>query len=134
MKNIIFGFALLFLFSCDNDDQNTSGKELTGKWNWVVSSGGIAGLTITPETEKKTFVLEFSATHVKKYQDGVLLYDEPYSIQTNKSILGDYREMIVTKNSPIQSFQIEGNDLYLSQECYDCFQSKYTRAPEKFSF
>ena len=44
------------------------------------------------------------------------------------SIFGGQREMIIIgSNQSRQSYKVESNNLYLNQECFDCFQSKYIK-------
>lgn len=35
---------------CSNSDENLNDNQLIGNWNWKSSTGGIAGVTITPES------------------------------------------------------------------------------------
>ena len=126
MKKIAHIFiALLLLLSCDNDDSTQ--KSLNGKWNWVTSTGGIAGRTTTPASENKTIVLEFHNSTLKKYENGSLISENTFSVETRESIMGGKRKMIVIQDSHTQTFEIVGDKLYLSDECYDCFQSEYDR-------
>jgi len=129
MKKITFIFAFFLLISCNHEVISpASENSLNGKWNWISSSGGFAGHTITPETEKKTVVLEISNSAVKKYENGNLVFEYTFTIQTHSSIFGGDRKMIIPENDGIkQSFEIAGGKLSLSEECADCYQSKYER-------
>lgn len=125
MKKIAYVFITLLLLSCDGDD--SAENLLNGKWNWVSSSGGIVGKTMTPTSENKTIVLEFYNSIMTKYENGNLISEDSFSVETKESILGGQRKMIIIDNSEAQSFEIIGDKLFLSDECYDCYQSEYDR-------
>lgn len=136
MKKYLLILTVLFFISCDSDDSVRSAKkDLKGKWNWINSMGGFAGTVNTPETEKKTIILEFTDTTVKTFVDGNLQSETKFQIQTHKSIYGGERKMIVTNYDDDftseflikKSFEIKDDELILSDECSDCYVSKYKR-------
>jgi hypothetical protein len=132
MKNALLFFVFIILTSCGSEDINASKrKSLEGKWIWVQSSGGFAGKTETPESTNQVIYIEFSGNSLKKYVNGTLSADNTFVIKTQESIFGGKKSMIVSDNPDkyfvALSFEIEGNKLYLSEECYDCFGSKYER-------
>ncbi|QSB28553.1 hypothetical protein [Flavobacterium sp. CLA17] len=71
--------------------------------------------------------IEISNSTIKKYENGNLLSENTFSIQTQNSIYGDNKKMIVIENRTSQSFEIKDNKLYLNDECHDCYQSEYVR-------
>lgn len=123
MKKVAYVFITLLLLSCNSDE--SAENLLNGKWNWVSSSGGIVGKTMTPASENKTIVLEFYNSIMTKYENGNLVSEDPFSVETRESIMGGQRKMIIIDNSEAQSFEIIGKKLYLSDECYDCYQYEY---------
>jgi hypothetical protein len=123
MKKVAYVFITLLLLSCNSDE--SAENLLNGKWNWVSSSGGIVGKTMTPASENKTIVLEFYNSIMTKYENGNLVSEDPFSVETRESIMGGERKMIIIDNSEAQSFEIIGKKLYLSDECYDCYQYEY---------
>lgn len=123
MKKVAYVFITLLLLSCNSDE--SAENLLNGKWNWVSSSGGIVGKTMTPASENKTIVLEFYNSIMTKYENGNLVSEDPFSVETRESIMGGKRKMIIIDNSEAQSFEIIGEKLYLSDECYDCYQYEY---------
>lgn len=130
MKNVIIYGLLVFILMCCSSasETNTVFKSIVGKWEWVQSSGGIAGQTTTPSSTNKSNELEISKTEIKIYENGNLIATESYSIATKKSILGGEKQMLVyTSGNPSQSFILDGNTLFLSDECYDCYQREYVR-------
>lgn len=133
MKSYLLFFVLMILTSCSSENpQSSAQKSLEGKWNWVQSSGGIAGTTTTPASTNQVIYLEFSGNSFKKYINGTFSVDNTFEIKIDKSIFGGEKPMLVS-TSPIKyfspmSFEIKDDKLYLNEECYDCFGSVYVRA------
>jgi hypothetical protein len=126
-KSIAIVFSILCLFCSCTKDSNGS---LTGKWEWVKSSGGISGRLQTPASTGKNVYLEISSNRIKSFENGNLVLDYEYSIQTKKSLLTNVeQEMIVDNqnNNIPQTFIVKGTTLYLNDECFDCYQSVYLR-------
>lgn len=133
-------FTLLLIFtaliSCSNDDNDVSSKNnLKGKWNWLITTGGIAGTSQTPETTKQTRVIEFSGNTLKTYVNGTLLQTQKFSIKNKRASDGSFRKVILidpgdTYTNQIyidRTFEIIGRKLYLTDECADCYRSEYER-------
>lgn len=128
MKKIIFLILISFLFSCERNSENSNSENLIAKWNWIKSSGGIDGKVETPSSTGKNIMLEFSQNKVKVYENGILKSEKNYNIQIKNSIMGGQKQMLIyDPYQPDQSFLIENNKLFLSDECYDCYQSEYIK-------
>lgn len=142
MKKLTFiFFTILLLSSCNSAEDNIKKanadipveQNLKGRWLWISSTGGFAGVTQTASDQKKE--IEFSGSTLKTYIDGKLSREQQFFIKTKKSIFGGDKEMIVIdKGLSItqeffvdRSIEIQGENLILSEECYDCFISKYER-------
>ncbi|MDA6072321.1 hypothetical protein NJT12_22080 [Flavobacterium sp. AC] len=132
MKKYFLLLVLITISSCSNEDSDTKLKKtLEGKWNWNGSSGGFTGTSSTPESTGRIIYIEFSGSTYRNYINGKLLFEKKFEIKTRKSILGGQRPMIVSTDTlqyfiPM-SFTIENDELFLSDECFDCFGSGYTR-------
>lgn len=126
-KLLAFSLMIFTLVSCSaTSDSSTSA--IVGKWVWVQSSGGITGETTTPSSTNKSMSVEISKSEVKTYENGNLTTTESYSIQAKESIFGGKKPMLVyLSGKPSQSFSVEGAKLFLSDECYDCYQSEYVK-------
>ena len=133
-------FTLLLIFatliSCSNDDNDVSSKNnLKGKWNWLITKGGISSTSQTPETTKQTRVIEFSGNTLKTYVNGTLLQTQNFSIKIKRASDGGFRKVILIDPGDTyinqiyidRSFEIIGNKLYLTDECDDCYRSVYER-------
>ena len=128
MRKITCLILVLFsIIGCSSETSTTKNNSIVGKWNWVESSGGIDGRTETPKSTGKTIQLEISNSKIKKYVDGALVSENTYSIQTGPSIFGGEKKLIVYENEWKQSFSRADNQLFLNDECYDCFQNKYVK-------
>jgi hypothetical protein len=140
-KSTFLLFTVLLLFSCNSAEDNiknanadkSTEKNLEGRWLWVSSTGGFAGITQTASDQKKE--IEFSGSTLKTYIDGKLSHEQQFFIKTKPSIFGGNKDMIIIdKGLSItqdyyfdRSFEIKDGNLILSEECYDCFISKYER-------
>ena len=82
-KILIFA---IFFSSCTKEELPQISSGIIGKWAWVKSSGGIAGVTLTPETEGKQITIEFSSSTVKRYINGNLESEMTYRIESGTSI------------------------------------------------
>lgn len=129
MKNlfILLSFFGLFSFCSKNVDSQTL-DNLIGKWEWVKSSGGIAGVTKTPENTSSEIMVEFTTEKFIKFMNGDTIQEISYKIEIGKSIRKtEDTNLIIYEDGRIQSYEINGSTLLLFDECYDCFQNEYIR-------
>jgi hypothetical protein len=128
MKNIILLTIIgMTILSCSQNDDN-SNKNLIGQWNWIGSSGGIAGTTENPQTTGENRKLEISTDSIKSYRNGTLNFQTKYWIEVRESLIfNEPREMIIQENGFRQILNISGNTLILIGDCNDCFTSEYTK-------
>lgn len=129
--------ALAFLISvsgCKGHSSNTSAqlKKLDGDWIWQWSQGGIAGLTLTPETEGYTLTINFSEPGIyKKYKDGTLISKGSFTLLTDDETYSFDADFMIAYENEInvnQFVSFEGSDtLILYDECFDCFKHLYIK-------
>lgn len=106
---------------------------IIGKWRWVKSVGGIAGLTITPQTSGYTLTHEFKAdSTIKILKNDSLITDTRFSITRNYKY-GDNQNINVLKiaDSHQMEFHIKNdtlftNDIFIS----DGFGSAFVKVKE----
>ncbi len=133
MKKVVLIFALIFalilaITSCSKDIKTSNGSALNGKWNWVESSGGLAGKTETPATTGKVITIEISNGIIKYFENGVQTVSDSFTTKIQNSIRGENKNMIIYKSGrPNQSFELNEKQLILFDECYDCYQSNYSK-------
>lgn len=121
---LVFSFSLFF--SCSTGTGDISDDKILGSWIWIETSGGFAGTTETPESTGDVVRLEISANSIKRFVNGELELNRSYRISRRKSMIyDDEREMIIYTNGFRQIYVTAGNELFLTDDCYDCFQSRY---------
>ena len=108
---------------------NTS---LTGNWQWASSIGGITGQDEqTPEGTKTNIHIQFTSDNrFLRYENGVKTQETTYILQKGESIYSatGSSDLISIENSGIRySYRLENNQLYLFDECYDCYTHHYVR-------
>ena len=92
---LLFLLASLLVASCSKDKgagmetaDELASVGLKGRWTWVSTTGGFAGVTVTPESSGKTMVVEFAPEDIfNKYVNGKKVYSSPYVIQQKDSII-----------------------------------------------
>ncbi len=134
MKKLSFllVFAVLFAFSCSKEDvvANETSKSLAGEWRWVSSTGGIAGITITPTSAgyERKLVLT-SDFKYSRYKNAVLEKSGTFEITQAKSIykteLVDFIKFSDGTSAVIMSQSAD--ELSLADNFYDGFGESYQR-------
>ncbi|MBT8183443.1 MAG: hypothetical protein KJN76_01275 [Eudoraea sp.] len=90
----VFFFCLLFVSCSDTDNSHDDISEnepitsLTGNWQWIRSTGSIAGITVTPQNSGRTMEIEFTADGIfNKYVDNQLVYTSPFVLSEKDSTI-----------------------------------------------
>ena len=130
MKAINYFTFLILVFtiltSCESNSNIDDSSTIIGNWIWIESSGGIAGQTNTPESTGVQIELEINQYAVRRFENGEYMSELTYKIEIGESIRKTEKvKLIVYENGWKQSFERLGNELYLYDECYDCFQNEY---------
>jgi len=137
MRYLKYLFLLFFagstLPACQKEGISLETSDsLVGNWQWVSSNGGITGQDHqTPASTKTTVYLQFTSDNqFFRYQDGVKTEETTYILQQGKSIYdpsGQSNIMIINGTGTRYSYRLENNELYLSDECNDCYTHHYVR-------
>lgn len=126
MKQLLGIFLLTAaLFSCEQDSVN---NELVGTWKWVESTGGIAGVTLKPDSGVVRILSFKENGDFSVSENGQNLVQTTYTITSDTSIYNHEKvPMIKFKDEGqlTRSFSIKADTLFLSDEVYDGFTSKY---------
>lgn len=129
MKKIITLILISILtLSCSSDDR-VGDVKLTGKWNWVKTTGGIDGYTETPESTDRTMKLEISENSIRKYLNGDLQFESNYSVEFEDNH-GEQVQIITYENQGInlQILSLTENTLKIKEyQIADGFDYKYVR-------
>ena len=117
----------LTLVSCEK--QNDS-PEIVGTWDWVLSQGGIAGLTIKPTAlDNRQMIFDAVGNYTFK-KNGVVLVTTQYKLENVKSISSTEPVPSITfpgNDAMNFSYSIKGDSLFLFEEVYDGFGHTYVR-------
>jgi hypothetical protein len=121
-------FLTFILGSCRKNPVSTS-TELIGKWKWVLTTGGIAQVHITPEPGS-IYILEFRSNNTYRYtKNGTLLNEGVYGVETRMSYLFNRNvEMVIfDNNSTGEIITIEPGKLNLVLDAVEPMGSQYIR-------
>lgn len=128
MKRIMLLVLIGLAVWCCTEKDEVPVTGIVGTWNWISSTGGIAGVTETPESTGNKIVLVISMDSIKTYINGVLSSESKYTIETKESLLfGEPREMIIYEDGFRKMIDRSGSHLALIDDCYDCFTSEYVK-------
>lgn len=136
MKQIFTLVLIAFVFlssTCKKELQlpDPELKKIFGKWEWVESSGGFAGKTITPVSEAYTARIEFrSDGKYEKYKSGTLIEQKRFSFSQETSIHNRKPVWAVSfdESSLKMSVAFSGQDtLLLNEQLYDGYGHVYAR-------
>ena len=131
-KLILAVIALIIMVACNKENtSSTNSASIIGEWNWISSTGGIAGMKYTPETtgEKRKIIFDNDSVF-RFYRNDTLKIECKYHI-LKSSDSGGLNSMILVKydsSSIRQYFTIQPDGIMvLSDECMDCYLSEYKR-------
>ena len=128
MKRMILLALIGLVVSFCAEKEDIPVTNIVGTWNWISSTGGIAGVTETPEATGKTIQLMITQDSFRTYENGELTSESNYTIETKESLLyGELREMIILEDGFCKMIIRNGNKLVLVDDCYDCFISEYVK-------
>ncbi|MGD8427873.1 MAG: hypothetical protein PVH63_09585 [Balneolaceae bacterium] len=131
LKRISFILLAMIFNSCSIFVGGSSPSKIVGRWEWIRSSGGFGGKTITPDsTGVPNRYFNFNSDYTfLSYQADTLVQKGRYSLKEKD---GDVIISYYTEDdnfSPNQKATFQGKDtLILSDECFDCYISTYIRA------
>lgn len=141
MKKLVYLFILsLAITSCSSDSETTQetqkkSLDLAQKWDWVTTSGGIAGITITPLTTGKNYTLIFKENNsYSLLENGIEIANGMYSLTMKESIYNHEMESFITfQNSkfPVGNGIINTDEgkttMSISDNVFDGFSSSFKR-------
>jgi hypothetical protein len=133
MKTKIITLCLigLLLFSCSDENPSLeSSNKLLGKWDWVESRGGLAGMIYTPKSTGSSEILEFNDSICFYYVGKNLQHKGKFEIRKIKyTNAEDSITIIEYSDSPIsQQVTFKSKDtLVLIDNCFDCYVNVYKR-------
>lgn len=122
--------GLVFVVAACSTGLDPEIEDLVGEWDWVESSGGIAGLTLTPASTGETMTLRFTESGVVELsRDGAVTSTSDYTVSTAED--GKSRTVAYTASPfgfPSQTLGFDGEDvMVLSDPCCDGFTYRWVR-------
>ena len=130
MKNLVL-VSILLLTSCNS---NAIKNSLKGEWEWIESSGGIAGELITKESEGYSSTIVFKADSVSFYRNNSLLGTTLYSIEEGVSIYSsepvNFINYVSEKPGEVIIY-LTKDSLLMGDNNYDGYTSLYIRKMNK---
>jgi hypothetical protein len=130
-KTILLSLLAVLIFGCGKiDTPNAEAEKLFGKWRFVSSSGGFAGTGNTSYSSNDVYEYKENGTF-SHYQGNQLIDQSSFSLQLGPSIFSQTDQLLVHYGglSPqlSQSFVIDQDTLFLSEEVYDGFQYVFVK-------
>lgn len=129
--NFLLIFSIAFVVAACQKNESRNNSSIIGSWEWAQSSGGIAGVVYTPETQGYSQTIEFNANDIyKRYRDGQLQEETHYTLLQDTSILSNTVVDMVQYEDDIRqsfSFSSNGDTLFLKDDVFDGFDYIYIR-------
>ncbi|AYA37131.1 hypothetical protein D3Y59_08745 [Hymenobacter oligotrophus] len=123
--------AVLLLAGCSTDrDVAPLDAQLQGSWRWVQTTGGIAGVRLTPANTGYQEEIRFESNgSFYRLRDGKVIDSDTYSLFFTSAPADNRTPNLIRygKNSLGQSFEITENRLTLYDEAADGYISQYER-------
>jgi hypothetical protein len=131
--NLLTLLVLSLLGSCQNDNTQLSPQTgLEGTWEWVSTTGGLAGIHDTPASTGKTLRYEFTSEGAYTItENGTVTSQGTYTIAKRNCIhSGDQKDFIDFSSEEVADRTIETVDektLGLSDEYFDGYGLTFRR-------
>jgi len=131
MKLSVYLFSLVLIITNCHNEINVTDYPLAlfAKWNWEISTGGIAGTSYTPESTGDRIVIEFTCDSIyREYKNDLLVFESSFHVIQSESIYNNKpANIIVYDNRSVrQSYLIDDRtSLTLYDEVYDGFVHQY---------
>lgn len=139
LSRVVMALAVVVVpMACRSDPTvpvNELPEALFGSWSWTGASGGIAGVTITPESEGYTLTLVFTAPNqVSLFRDGVVQASTTFEFVPGLEAVSVSRLAQLRYAEGLPGFfqeqwvdVTEAGDLVLSDPCCDGFTYGWSR-------
>jgi hypothetical protein len=125
---IVTAFFIFLMMGCEAEKTEPT---VVGTWNWVVTQGGIAGLTIKPSENNQKKMIFDSKGNFSLIENGKTTVSAKYELINGKSITSTELKPLITfpnDDAMKMSYLIKGDSLFLFEEVYDGFGHTYVRA------
>ena len=123
-------FFTLLAASCVRSGEETTKSQLVGEWNWVQSSGGIAGQTVTPDSPGHSpYSITFTGDNQFYLHRGDSLAQQGrYTLSLTRDAAMLHYKLSTQSDKISQQVRFNTSDtLLLTDECTDCYRNIYIR-------
>ena len=129
---IVISVLMISVFGCQKEDvvKTNTGIGLVGKWEWVSTTGGIAGVHQTPHTLGYTYWIGFTNDSLYQVYDknNVITSSNHFTVFNDISIFTTHiHQMLKSDNSIRSSFDVRNDSLFMYQEVMDGFDMVFIR-------
>ena len=118
-------------WACDSATDPSPQEGIYGTWTWVESTGGIAGVTLTPASTGDSMTLRFTVSEeAELFRNG-----SPVRTVSFVTTLGAEGAFEIRYDEPLLGFESQmatlpsALDLVLTDPCCDGFVYRWVRAP-----
>jgi hypothetical protein len=128
-KTILLSLLAVLIFSCGKiNTPNAEAEKIFGTWRFVYSSGGLWGGGNASFDATDTYEYKENGTFSHR-KDGQLIDQMNFSLQLGTSITSQTDQLMIHYGAGgyRQSFQIQNDTLFLSDEVYDGFQYVFVK-------
>ena len=136
MKIVLLITAIISLmpFVCSDNSDSLKAPDntgLVGYWEWVITTGGIANITLTPDSTgyTRTIVITSDSMYLR-YRNDTLRWESSFTVDKREWIVNhDSLNAIIISGSEdlIFWFSDEKDSLYLHSNVVDGFSHTYVR-------
>ena len=124
--------CLFLIIRCDNPNDPPKTDEIWGGYRWIETYGGLAGVSLTPESEGYDIIIGLydnnQYTYFKEDSTGDTSYTSTYRT-VREPVWGtaDTGNIIYIDSSFRAQYELKGDTLIFMETCIDCFNYKYIK-------
>jgi hypothetical protein len=126
LRKLLVG--LLLLGACRSASLEPGVDRLSGTWRWIESTGGIAGMRVTPESVNYTAQLRVTGRQIKVVRNDSIKATASFTIRGD-SVTYQPTLSVFAYGGGIDSqrLSMSGDTLILSDPCCDLFTHMFVR-------
>ncbi len=128
MRRFVLLPLVVALASCQANGTAPNLPDAQGTWEWVTSSGSIAGRTFTPESEGYTLRLEFDGNRVRAFRIDSLVGTSEGSFSGDTIRYSPALPAFVFSGlAEPQTISVIGDTIVLTDPCCDLYQHRFVK-------
>ncbi len=99
----------------------TPEQRFSGRWKWVLTTGGFVGVHITPTDVKHDIFYTFNSNHTYKIEDGSTIKTGTWNVGVDSSTAGLKFDTIGMSGGQPFIYSFSNDSLFLNSYCCDNF-------------